>query len=330
MEEPILAIDLGGTKIDAAVVDPQNNVVGRAKAKTEPWRGQDAVFERIVHTAGGALRDAGLDSRKLSAIGIGSPGPLDPDTGYIIETGNLRFKNFPLGPRLAEVFGCHVIVDNDVNVGTYGEFRAGAARGAQHVLGMFIGTGIGGGLIIDGALYHGFSKNAGEVGHMVIEAGGPKCGCGRRGCLEALASRTAITRDVRRAVKRGQKTMLTDLVGKEIEEIPSGALKDAFRADDKLTKKVVRRAAKYIGIGIGSLVNVMGPQVVVLGGGVIEAVGDQILETIDHYARKTAFDFSIKDVRIVPAELGDDAGVIGAAILAREAARRAGTIERTA
>lgn len=318
MERPVLGIDLGGTKIDVAVVDASNGIIGRARAKTEAWRGQEGVFERIVRIAGEALQEAALKPADLSAVGIGSPGPLDPDTGYIIETGNLKFKNFPLGPRLGASFGCPVTLDNDVNAGTYGEFKAGAAQGAQHVLGMFIGTGIGGGLVIDGALYHGFSKNAGEVGHMVIMADGPKCGCGRRGCLEALASRTAIAREARKSVKRGQKTALTELVGKEIAEVTSGVLRDALKADDKLTKKLVRRAAKYIGIGVGSLVNVLGPQVVVLGGGLIEAVGKEVLEIIDHYARRTAFDFSIKDVSITPAQLGDDAGVIGAAILARE------------
>jgi glucokinase len=265
------------------------------------------------------MESAEVDNHHLSALGVGTPGPLDPDTGYVIETANLPFKNFPLGPRLKETFGCPTTVENDVNAAIYGEFRAGAAQGARHVLGMFVGTGIGGGLILNSALYHGFGKNAGEIGHMIIKAGGPRCGCGRRGCLEALSSRTAITRDIRKALKNGQKTMLTRIYGKNLDELPSRALREAFDADDKLVSRIVRRAARNIGIGLGSLVNVLSPQIIVLGGGVIEAVGDEIIDIIYKWTRRTAFDFSMKGVKIVKSRLGDDAGVMGAAIIAHEA-----------
>ncbi|HST19496.1 MAG TPA: ROK family protein, partial [Blastocatellia bacterium] len=246
-------------------------------------------------------------------------GPLDPDTGYIIESSNMKFKNFPLGPRLAEIFKCPAVVDNDVNAGTYGEFRRGAARGASEVLGMFVGTGIGGGLIINGALYHGASKNAGEVGHIVVKAGGPRCGCGARGCLEALASRTAMTRDIRRGIERGEKTVVRDLLKKETDSLSGNDLRKAYDAGDELVIKTLHRAAKFIGIGIGSLVNVLAPEIVVLGGGVIEAMTDDFIQRIDRSTRRVAVDFATKDLKIVRAELGDDAGVIGAAMLAQEA-----------
>ena len=315
----VLGIDLGGTKIEAAVVDSRGKIVGRGRGKTEAWRSEDEVFHRIVRIARRAMESAEIEDEQLSALGVGTPGPLDPDTGYIIETANLPFRNFPLGPRLGETFGCPTIIENDVNAAIYGEFRAGAAQGSRHVLGMFVGTGIGGGLIINGALYHGFGKNAGEIGHMIIEARGPRCSCGRRGCLEALASRTAITRDLRKALKNGQKSMLTRTYGKNLDELPSRALREAFDADDKLAKRIVRRAARHLGIGLGSLVNVLSPQVIVLGGGVIEAVGDEILDIIYKWTRRTAFDFSMKGVRLVKSKLGDDAGVMGAAIIAHEA-----------
>jgi glucokinase len=269
-----------------------------------------------------ALERAGLESDHISALGIGAPGPLDPEAGRIIEAANLKFRNFPLGPRLAGEFNCPVTLDNDVNAGVYGEFIAGAARDAKHVIGLFIGTGIGGGIIINGELYHGFSGNAGEFGHMILKAEGPRCGCGRRGCLEALASRAGMTRELRKAIRRGEKTRLARLLDKKNENISSRDLKRAFDAGDELTRKVVLRAAKHIGIAIGSLVNVLGPEVVVLGGGVIEAFGGPLLDLIDRGARKVAFEIAVKDVRIVQAELGDDAGMIGAAMLARRSLKR--------
>ncbi|MFP5262771.1 MAG: ROK family protein [Blastocatellia bacterium] len=322
MEPYILGIDLGGTKVMAAVLDGEGKIIGRARAKTRAWRGDEAVFQTVAQTGRRAIESAGLDSNHIAALGIGAPGPLDPEAGRIIESSNMRFKDFPIGPRLSDEFGCPSTLDNDVNAGTYGEFKAGAARGARDVLGLFVGTGIGGGLIINGALYHGFSKNAGEVGHIVIEAGGgPRCGCGNRGCLEALASRTAMTRDIRKAIRRGDKTAVSKLLRKDTDVLSGGDLKKAYDAGDELVSRIVRRAAKLIGVGVGSLVNVLAPEIVVLGGGVVEAMGDDFVQRVDRSARKVAVDFATKDLKIVRAGLGDDAGVIGAAMLALGAGR---------
>lgn len=265
------------------------------------------------------MEAAGVDQDQLAGVGIGAPGPIDFDTGYIIETANLNFKNFPLGPRIAEEFGRPTIIENDVNAGMYGEFKAGAALGASDVVGLFIGTGIGGGLILNGALYRGLNKGAGEIGHMIVKAGGPHCGCGNRGCLEGLASRIAITRDLRNALKRGKRSVVSKaLAGKNV--VLSGKdLKTAYDSGDELVTKIVHRAARFIGIGIGSLLNVLGPEMVVLGGGLVEAFGDEFIERIDRAARKSAFEINSRDVKIIRTQLGDDAGVIGAAALAREA-----------
>jgi glucokinase len=322
MKSHILGIDLGATKVMAAVFDAQGNIVSRARAKTRAWRGEEMIFKTVSQTAEQAIESAGITRDDLRALGIGAPGPLDPDTGTIMESANMNLHNFPLGPRLAEAFNCPAIVDNDVNAGTYGEFRAGAGRGARHVLGVFVGTGIGGGIIADGALYHGFSKNAGEIGHIIVEANGPRCGCGNRGCMEALGSRTAMTRDLRKAVKRGEKTLLKDKLKQETEMVSGGDLGKAYRAGDKLVVKVMNRAARMIGLGIGSLVNVLSPEIVVLGGGVVEAMEDDFIARIDRVVRDVAFDFMSKDLKIVRAALGDDAGVTGAAMLAREALER--------
>src|ERR1044072_1341901 len=319
MGQHILGIDLGGTKVMAAVIDGDGQVMSRARAKTKAWRDDEGVFQTIAQTGRLAVEQAGIEFARLRAVGIGAPGPLDPDTGYIIESSNMKFKNFPLGPRLGQVFKCPAVVDNDVNAGTYGEFKRGAARGASDVLGLFVGTGIGGGLIINGALYHGFSKNAGEVGHIIVEANGPRCGCANRGCLEALASRRAMTRDIRRAIKRGQKTVVKQLLKEDTDLLSGSDLRKAYNAGDKLVIKTLHRAARLIGIGVGSLVNVLAPEIVVLGGGVIEAMGDEFVSRIDRAARLVAVDFAAKGLKIVRAALGDDAGVIGAAMLAEEA-----------
>ncbi len=315
----VLGIDLGGTKIETAVFDDGGNIIGRHRDKTEAWRGQNEVLERIIMVSGQAIANAKIEAKEIAAIGIGSPGPLDPDTGYIIETANLPFKNFPLGPKLSERYNnCPVVLNNDVDAGTYGEFKQGIAQGAQFVLGVFIGTGIGGGLIIDGKPYNGFNKNAAEIGHIVVRMGGPKCGCGNRGCMEALASRPSIARDIKRALKSGKKSLITKKMSKD-GTITSGDIKECYEAGDKVVKKIVHRASEYIGAGIGSLVNVLSPEYIVFGGGVVEALGEGFIRRLEKEIARNAFEFSMKNVKIVKAQLGDDAGITGAALLAREA-----------
>jgi len=322
MKPHILGIDLGGTKIQAAVLDSDARLIGSARAKTRAWRDDEEVFATITRIGHRAIEDAGVAPSNLAAVAIGAPGPIDANTGYIIESVNLGFTNFPLGPRLSSEFGCQTIVENDVNAGVYGEFKAGAARGANDVVGIFVGTGIGGGLILNGALHHGFTGNAGEIGHMIVKAGGPRCNCGNRGCLEAVASRTAITRDIRKAIKRGRHSLASKLLKKNTELLSGKELKSLYDAGDELVIESVKRAARMIGVGIGSLMNVLAPEVIVLGGGVVEAFEADFIERVDRTARSISFDINSKDVKITRAELGDDAGVIGAAMLAREALAR--------
>ena len=303
----------------AAVLDRDGQIISRARAKTRGWRDDDDVFATIAGVGHRAMEEAGVDQDHLAAVGIGAPGPIDFETGHIIETANLRFKNFPLGPRIAEEFGRPTIIENDVNAGIYGELKAGAAVGATDVLGVFIGTGIGGGLILNGGLYRGFNKGAGEIGHIIVKAGGPRCGCGNRGCLEAVASRTAITRDIRNAIKRGKHSVVSRKVTNKNTVLSGKDLKAAYDSGDELVIKIVHRAAQLIGIGIGSLLNVLGSEMVVLGGGVVEAFGDDFVKRVERTARKTAFEINSRNVKIIRTQLGDDAGVIGAAALAREA-----------
>jgi glucokinase len=187
----------------------------------------------------------------------------------------------------------------------------------QHALGIFIGTGIGGGLILDRRLHAGFNRTGGEVGHMVLEVNGPKCGCGNSGCFEALASRSAVFRRVEDAVKDGQKTLLTDMLGKDLKDMRSGDLRKAIRRGDKFVEKVVEEAALYTGIAIANLVNLLSPEIVVLGGGVIEALEDEMMAIILETAKDYAFPGTMKGVDIVASKLADEAGIMGGAVLAR-------------
>ena len=218
----------------------------------------------------------------------------------------------PLKAELETRVGIPTFVDNDVNVGTLGEHVFGAGQGVQNVVGIFVGTGIGGGIILQGELFHGASKTAGEIGHIIVKAGGPRCGCGTRGCLEALASRTAMTKQFQKAIlKKGKKSVLSKLTDGDLRAIRSGVLAKAIRSKDKLTLKVFKKVTKYLGIGIGSIVNFLNPEMVILGGGVVEALDDTFLDNIRAAAEKYALPNTLDGVQIVRAELGDNSGILG-------------------
>ena len=318
-DDYVVGVDMGGTKILAAVIDAEGEIVQQAKRATKPKKGPDAVIKRITRCIQVAIDGAELNPSQIRAIGIGSPGPLDPETGIIIFAPNLGWSNVPLKAKLEANLSIPTFVDNDVNAGTLGEYAFGAGQGVKSLVGIFVGTGIGGGIILNGKLYHGVNKTAGEVGHMIVEAKGPRCGCGNFGCLEAVASRTAITRDLQKAIlKKGKQSKLTELNGGNLDLIRSKAIARAVKHGDKPTIKVVQRAAKYLGISVASIVHFLNPEMVVLGGGVIEAMGDSLLDPIRHAAAEYALPTTMDGVQIVAATLGDNAGVIGASVLARE------------
>jgi glucokinase len=208
-------------------------------------------------------------------------------------------------------------VENDCNIAMLGVYEAELASKPRYVVGIFLGTGIGGGIIIDGKLYTGSSGTAGEVGHMVIEVGGPKCNCGNRGCFEALASRTAIFRRLSEAVADGKKTLLTESLGPDLKDLRSGDLRKAIKKGDKLVEQIIEEAAEYTGVAVANLINLMNPQVVVLGGGVIDALGEEMMAVVLETARDYSLDATFKGVEIVASKKGDDAGITGGAVLAR-------------
>jgi glucokinase len=317
--ENILGIDLGGTKILAALVDPEGQIIGEAKVKTKAEKGPEAVIERIAETAREAVKQAGVGWASVQGVGIGVPGPMNPETGVIYRPPNLPgWDEVALGPQLSEALGVPVCLENDVNLGTLGEYTFGAGRGTRDMVGVFVGTGIGGGLILDGKLRSGFRHAAAEVGHMIVLADGPVCGCGKRGCLESVASRTAIDRDLRLGIAAGRKSLIGELI-KDDTPPTSGALAEAWNKGDPLVTEVMSRAQWYLGLHTASIVNMIDPEMIVFGGGVVEAMGKELLVPI----RVTARQYFIQQagaekVQIVLAKLGDYAGVLGAAVLARQ------------
>jgi glucokinase len=317
-----IGVDLGGTKILAGVFDDKLTCIGRSKMSTKSERGAEAVIERIARCVREAVDECDLDIKQIRGLGIGAPGAVDSESGRVIFAPNLQWQDVPLKKSLEKELGLPVFVENDCNSATLGVYEKELQGKPRHIVGIFLGTGIGGGLILDGKLYSGFNGTAGEIGHMVLAVGGPKCNCGNRGCFEALASRTAIFRSIHAAVKDGQKTVLTEMLGGDLSDLRSGDLRKAIRKGDKLVEKIVEEAAEYTGIAVANLINVFNPQVVVLGGGVIDALGDEMMAIIVETAEDYALSGTNKGIEIFASKEGDDAGIIGGAVLARRAAKQ--------
>ena len=315
---PVVGVDLGGTKILVGVVGPDHEILGRSKRPTPAEEGGPAILAAIVAAIDLALAEAHLGRADIAGIGVGSPGPLDPGAGVVLFSSNLNVKDWPLGPDLSREIGRPCLLRNDVRVGGYGEFRLGAGRGYRDVLAAFVGTGIGGCYIADGKIVEGATGNAGEIGHVVVKANGPMCSCGRRGCLEALSSRSAIARRVSKAAKRGEVSVLAPKVDKKSGKLKSGDLASAVAESDPVALREVERAAHYLGLGLGGLVNLLGPEVVIVGGGVTAALGEPFMELIRASARQQILVDPDQTIKIEPAALGDDAGILGAALMALE------------
>ncbi len=314
-----VGVDLGGTKILAGVFTSQLNLVATAKSSTKADRGPKTVIERIAKTVRDAVDEADIDLKLVRAVGIGAPGSINSEDGKVIFSPNMPgWEDVALKKELEKHLDVPVLIENDCNVCTLGVYVAELGSKPRHVVGIFVGTGIGAGIILDGKLFSGFNHTAGEIGHMVLEVGGPKCGCGNKGCFEALASRTAIFRRIQAAVKDGQKTVLVDMLGDNLDDLRSGDLRKALKKGDKLVEKIIEEAAEYIGIAVGNIINLINPEYVVLGGGVIDALEDEMMSIIVETAKDYAMTGTAKGVEIVSSRLGDDAGITGAAALARE------------
>jgi glucokinase len=316
-KEYYVGVDLGGTKVLAGVFDSQCKCIGKAKVSTKAFRGPEAVIERIIRCIKDAVDECDLQLRQVRALGLGAPGAVDPEQGKVVFAGNLGWENIPLRKELEKALDVPSFIENDCNACTLGIYETEFEQKPRHMMGIFLGTGIGGGLILNGKLFSGFNRTAGEVGHMVLEVGGPKCSCGNQGCFEALASRSAIFRKIQNAVKAGQKTILTEMLGSDLDDLRSGDLLKAIKKGDKFVERVVEEAAEYTGIAVANVINLVNPEVVVLGGGIIEALADEMMAIIIETAKDYAMTGTSKGIEIIPSKLGDNAGIVGAAVLAR-------------
>jgi glucokinase len=316
--EYYVGVDLGGTKILAGIFNSVLEPIGTAKVSTKSQRGVENVIERIDRCVRDAVDEADLTMKQVAGVGIGAPGAVEFETGTVIFAPNLEgWKDVALKKDLEKHLGVPVFVENDANIAILGVHVAELKGKPRHVVGIFVGTGIGGGLIINGELYSGFNHTAGEIGHMVIDINGPKCGCGNKGCFEALASRTAIFQRIKAGIKEGEKTLLTEMLGDGLEDLRSGDLRKACRRGDKFVGKIIEQTAEYIGLGCANLINILGPEVVVLGGGVMEALADEMMTVITKTTKEHAMPGTMKGIEIIASKLGDSAGITGAAVLAK-------------
>lgn len=317
----VVGVDLGGTKILAGVFDEKWKCLGRAKLSTKANRGSGSVIERVARCINDAIDECDLSLKQVRGVGIGAPGASDPQTGTVLFAPNLGWENVTLKKDLEKLIQTPVFIENDCNLQALGVYEKELKGKPRQVVGIFLGTGIGAGIIIDGKPYSGFNRTAGEIGHMVLEVGGPKCGCGNKGCFEALASRTAMFRRIQSAVKDGQKTVLTDMLGPDLGDMRSGDLRKAIKRGDKFVEKVVEDAAEYTGIAVANIINLINPEVIVLGGGVMDALEDEMLAIVIETAHDCAMQGTDKGIEIVATKLGDDAGITGGAVLARNQTR---------
>ncbi len=320
-----LGIDMGGTKILAGVIDLKSGaVVSSAKRKSRADQGPDELTANLIDAADEAISAA--KDGKPEAIGIGAAGQVDREKGLLISGPNLgeRMDNLPLGPTLKKRFNLPVVVGNDVEVGAIGEHRFGAGKGHDDFICVFVGTGIGGAIVRDGAIYRGATATAGEIGHLVVDAGGRLCGCGGRGHLEAYASRSAVVRYILNELRGGRESVLSGAAPAAGPELPGGtairskALSKAVAEGDELALEALDDAARYLGAGLASVINFYNPPRIVLGGGLIEAV-DHFFDQAARRARLESLRVPRGEVKIVRAALGDNAGIVGAAVMASAA-----------
>jgi glucokinase len=314
-----LGIDLGGTKTFAAVVDVSTGeIVASARKRTHAERGQDFVSQRIIDLSATVLEAAKLTASDMLAIGVGAAGQIDRQAGVVSDAPNLGVNNLALGAILNTRFHVPVYIGNDVEVAAMGEYLYGSGHGYHNFVCLFVGTGIGSGIVQNGRLYTGLTGTAGEAGHITIQADGRICGCGARGCLEAYASRTAITKAILAEIHHGRPSILIEKEPNLVKEgdtiIRSGILADAIQHNDELVIEAVTDAANFLGYGLSSIMNFYNPECIILGGGVVEAI-DLLFETAVHRARITALSASSKKTPIIRAKLGDYSGVVGAACL---------------
>ena len=310
-----LGIDLGGTNIVAGVVDEQYRVVATAETKTNIPRPAEEILDDMAAVAREAVEKAGITLQEVEAMGVGTPGAIDPINGVVCYSNNLDFYDVPMAQMLKDRLGVEFFIENDANAAAYGEYIAGAGKGTNHFIAVTLGTGVGGGVIIGGKIYSGSNFAGAELGHVVINMDGEICTCGRQGCWEAYASATALIRQSKQAMIRYPKTKMWELCGNRIANVSGKTAFDAMRAGDDVGRRVVERYIEYVAIGISNCINIFQPDMLCVGGG-ISKEGKGLIDPVkayvegENYARHIA-----RKTVITTAALGNNAGIIGAAYL---------------
>ncbi len=312
-----VCLDIGGTKVFGAIFNEKNEIVYRLKKKTNECGDSTANVEKvIISVVEEMLKGFGISTKQVNAISAGAPGVIDQERGVILTSANLPWTDYDIKSAMETRFGVPFFIGNDVNLGVLGEYKYGAARGYRNVVGFFVGTGMGGGLILNGELFTGNKFKGAEYGHMILEPEGPLCNCGQRGCLEAFSSKKGMYSYIRQQVSRGRSSLMADKLDNGI--FKSKPLKKALEAGDAVAGEAVDRACHYLAVATGNMINTISPDVVIYGGGVIEAMGsiflEKILREVDRYCMP-----SIRStVELKTAALGDDSIVYGALSMIEE------------
>lgn len=313
-----LGIDVGGTKVLAALIEETGVILARQRVATPREGGSEAVLVTVEKAIEAVLLKGKRTREQLTAIGIAIPGVVDPDKALVVFTPNMELTGVAIGKHLEKYFGVPVAVGNDCNLGAMGEKWLGSARETDSAVAILVGTGIGGGLVQKGKLWRGAREAAMEIGHIVMQIDGPQCGCGNRGCLEALASRSAIERDLRAAIAAGRPTVLPEFCEGDLSVIRSGPIRKALAAGDELVTEVVRRAAEVLGYACLTVRHLIDPEVIVLGGGLVEACSTFMLPIVEKIVAADQLPGAREGGRVRLSALGDDAVVLGAVAMARQ------------
>ena len=313
MKKYSIGVDLGGTKILAGIVEKQTGkVVFEVKNKTKKEKGNKKITAKIIETLEELLNNSNISKEEISSIGLGLAGQVNRDEGVLINAVNLDCKDLNIKEILEQKFSIPVNIGNDVEVATFGELKFGAGKGYKDIVCIFVGTGVGSSIVKDGKIHLGASQSAGEIGHIIVDLNGRACACGGNGCLEAYASRTAIETRILGAVKKGRKSVITELT--DGKSISSKHIKKSLEAHDEVVTQYVNEAIDYLSGGIASVINFYNPELIILGGGLIQSVEDFYLQTIKK-ARAKSLPTPAAKKEFKKAALGDYSGVIGAALL---------------
>lgn len=311
-----LGIDLGGTNIVAGVVDENYKIVGIGKRKTNLPRPAKEIIDDVVLAVNDAVCNAGITITEICSMGIGSPGMIDPIKGEVCYANNLGFKNVPLAKELQERLGVKCYIENDANAAAYGEYIAGAGKGTDNFIAITLGTGVGGGIIIDGKIYSGSNFTGAEIGHITMNMDGELCSCGKKGCFEVYASASALIYQTKLAMIKDESSVMWQLINGDIRSVDGKTAFDGMRQGDKTATEVVNRYLEYLAKGISTVITIFQPDMICIGGG-ISKEGDALLLPVKKIIEKDNFVSNVeKKTQIIIAKLGNDAGIIGAAYLA--------------